>query len=104
MRNQMQSKAKKVPSGTAPDEALPQMKKLSKKKMPKVMPGRRITGKRAFASEARHIKERGAAWAARERTRIQESCEQGERFPLMAFKGFVGDCCGVAGDRTHQDK
>ena len=41
MRNQMHSSAKKVPSGTAPDERLPQMKKLSRKKMVKVMPGKR---------------------------------------------------------------
>ena len=41
MRNQMHRSEKKVPSGTAPDERLPQMKKLRRKKMPKTMPGYR---------------------------------------------------------------
>ena len=46
----MHSSAKKVPNGTAPEEALPQMKKLSRKKMEKVMPGKRkaVSRVRAF--------------------------------------------------------
>merc|ERR1719198_2903814 len=41
MRNQMHSSANMVPNGTAPDDACPQMKKLSTKKIMKVMPGYR---------------------------------------------------------------